>query len=41
MFPMRNRHSGLVSMGLHKLKEEMRAEKYKPVYKNGWWMLEK
>ena len=40
MTAMRNRHSGLVSRGLHKLKEELRRKRYKVVYKNNWWSME-
>ena len=40
MFPMRNRHTGLVSRGLHKLKKELSRKQYKAVYKNSWWSME-
>ena len=40
MYPMRNRHTGLVCRGLHKLKRELRIKQYRAVYKNGWWSME-
>lgn len=40
MYPMRNRHTGLVSRGLHELKVKLRRKQYKAVYKNGWWSME-
>ena len=40
MYPMRNRHTGLVSRGRHKLKEELREKRYKAVCKGGWWSME-
>lgn len=40
MYPMRNRHSGLVSRGYHKLKEKIRRKQQRPVYKNGLWSME-
>ena len=40
MYPMRNRHTGLVSRGLHKLKAKLRRKQYKAVYKKGRWSME-
>ena len=40
MCPMRNRHTGLVCRGLHKLKKELRRKQYRAVYKKGWWSME-
>ena len=38
---MRNRHTGLVRRGLHKLKEELRnEERYKVVYNGTCWVIE-
>ena len=40
MYPMKNRHTGLVCRGLHKLKEELHRKQYKAVCKNGWYSIE-
>lgn len=39
MYPMRNKH-GLVSRGLHKLKEQLRKKQCVVVYKDGLFRLE-
>lgn len=40
MYPMRNMHTNIVCRGLHELRKEMRARKFKAVYKNDRWQLE-